>query len=48
MKRKRFTPQQISSILGEYDNGKSVEEISRDHDVEHPLKLEANRIFYCR
>lgn len=33
MKRKRFTPQQIASILKEYDNGKSVEEITRDHGV---------------
>lgn len=33
MKRKRFTPQQISSILQEYDNGKSAEEIARDHGV---------------
>lgn len=33
MKKKRFTPQQIASILREYDNGKSVEEITRDHGV---------------
>ncbi|WP_442873579.1 IS3 family transposase [Draconibacterium sp. IB214405] len=33
MKKKRFTPQQISSILKEYENGKSVEEIVRDHGV---------------
>ena len=33
MKRNRFTPQQIASILKEYDNGKSVEEITRDHGV---------------
>jgi len=33
MKRKRFTPQQIATILKEYDNGKSAEEISRDHGV---------------
>jgi putative transposase len=33
MKRKRFTPQQIASILKEYDHGKSVEEIIRDHGV---------------
>ncbi|MEA2105607.1 MAG: transposase, partial [Bacteroidota bacterium] len=26
-------PQQIASILKEYDNGKSVEEITRDHGV---------------
>jgi putative transposase len=33
MKKKRFTPQQIATILKEYDNGKSVEEIARDHGV---------------
>ena len=33
MKKKRFTPQQISSILKEFENGKSVEEIIRDHGV---------------
>lgn len=33
MKKKRFTPQQIASILKEYDKGKSAEEITRDHGV---------------
>jgi putative transposase len=33
MKKKRFTPQQIATILKEYDKGKSVEEITRDHGV---------------
>lgn len=33
MKKKRFTPQQIATILKEYDNGKSVEEITREHGV---------------
>jgi putative transposase len=33
MKRKRFTPQQIANILKEYENGKSVEEITREHSV---------------
>ena len=33
MKKKRFTPQQIATILKEYDNGKSVEEITREHSV---------------
>lgn len=33
MKKKRFTPQQIANILKEYDNGKSVEEITREHGV---------------
>lgn len=33
MKKKRFSPQQISTILKEYENGKSVEEIVRNHGV---------------
>ena len=33
MKSKRFTPQQIASILKEYENGKTVEEITRIHGV---------------
>ena len=33
MKKSTFTPNQIASILKEFDNGKSVEEISRDHGV---------------
>ena len=33
MKRKRFTPQQIASILKEYDQGKSVDEITREFGV---------------
>ena len=33
MKKKRFTTQQISSILKEYENGKNVDEIVRDHGV---------------
>jgi len=33
MKKKRFSPKQIAAILKEYDNGKSVEEITRDHGV---------------
>jgi len=33
MKKKRFTPQQISVILKEYDQGKSVEDIVREHNV---------------
>jgi putative transposase len=33
MKTKRFTPQQIALILKEYDNGKSVEELTREHGV---------------
>ena len=31
MKKKRFTPEQIANILKEFDNGKSVLEIVRDH-----------------
>jgi putative transposase len=33
MKSKRFTPQQIASILKEYENGKPVDEITRIHGV---------------
>jgi len=33
MKRKRFTPEQISAILREYDNGKDVQTIVREHGV---------------
>jgi len=33
MKKKRFTPQQISKILKEYDAGKSVDEITRDYGI---------------
>lgn len=33
MKTKRFKPEQISKILQEYDNGKDVVTIVRDHSV---------------
>lgn len=33
MKKKRFNPEQISSILREYDNGKDVSTIVREHGV---------------
>ncbi len=33
MKRKRFTPEQISAILREYDNGKDVQALVREHGV---------------
>lgn len=33
MRRSKFSPDQIARILKEFDNGKSVEEISRDHGV---------------
>jgi putative transposase len=33
MKKKRFTPEQIARILKEFDAGKTVAEISRDHGV---------------
>ncbi len=33
MKKKRFTPEQISVILREYDNGKDVQTIVREHGV---------------
>jgi putative transposase len=33
MKSKRFSTQQIAQILKEYDQGKTVEEITREHGV---------------
>ncbi len=33
MRRSKFSPDQIAKILKEFDNGKSVEEISREHGV---------------
>ena len=33
MKKSQFSPNQIASILKEFDNGKSAEEITRDHGV---------------
>jgi len=33
MRTKRFKPEQISAILKEYDNGKDVKTIIRDHGV---------------
>ena len=33
MKKSTFTPNQIASILKEFDNGKSVEELMRAHGL---------------
>lgn len=33
MKKSTFTPTQIAGILKEFDNGKSAEEITREHGV---------------
>ena len=33
MKRSRFSPTQIAGILKSFDQGKSVEEITREHGV---------------
>lgn len=33
MKRSRFSPSQIAGILKSFDQGKSVEEITREHGV---------------
>ena len=33
MKKRQFSPNQIASILKEFDNGKTAEEITRDHGV---------------
>ena len=36
MKKSRFNPSQIASILKEFDGGKSADEITRDHGVSKP------------
>ena len=33
MKKSKFSPNQIAQILKEFDGGKSVEEISREHGI---------------
>lgn len=33
MKKSRFSPTQIAAILKEFDNGKTAEEINREHGV---------------
>jgi putative transposase len=33
MRKSKFSPTQIAKILKEFDNGKSVEQISREHGV---------------
>jgi putative transposase len=33
MKKSQFSPNQIAGILKEFDNGKTAEEITRDHGV---------------
>lgn len=33
MKRSKFSPTQIACILKEFENGKSSEEIQRDHSI---------------
>jgi putative transposase len=33
MKKSQFSPNQIASILKEFDNGKTAEEVTRDHGV---------------
>jgi len=33
LKRSKFSPTQIARILKEFDQGKSVEEISREHGI---------------
>lgn len=33
MKRSKFSPTQIAKILKEFEQGKSVEEISREHGI---------------
>ena len=36
MKKSKFSSNQIALILKEFDQGKSVEEISRDHGISRP------------
>lgn len=33
MRKSKFSPQQIAKILKEFDNGKSVDQVSREHGV---------------
>lgn len=33
MRKSKFSPQQIAKILKDFDNGKSVEEISREYGI---------------
>jgi putative transposase len=33
MKKSKFSPNQIAQILKEFEQGKSVEEVSRDHGI---------------
>ena len=33
MRKSKFSPQQIAKILKEFETGKSVEQISRDHSI---------------
>lgn len=33
MKKSKFSPAQIAGILKEFDNGKKVEEITREHGI---------------
>ena len=33
MRKSKFSPQQIAKILKEFDHGKSVDQISREHGV---------------
>jgi putative transposase len=33
MKKSQFSPTQIASILKEFDNGKTAEQINREHGV---------------
>lgn len=33
MKKSKFSPNQVANILQEFDNGKSVEDITREHGI---------------
>lgn len=45
MKRKRFTEEQIISILKEAENGKSVKDICREHNISSPAFYQWRRKF---
>ena len=36
MKKSKFTPQQIASILKDFDNGRSLDELIREHGISRP------------
>ncbi len=39
MRKSQFSPQQIAKVLKEFDDGKSVSDITRDHGVGENLQV---------